>query len=537
MTLSLYGSMRASCLLLAAPLCAQGPLVWSEEFNSGSAPDPTIWNYDLGDGSNGPGAGWGNQELQVYTDQSQNVRVENGHLVITALPTASGGFTSGRIKTQDKLTFQYGTLEARIQVPDVGDGLWPAFWTLGNNISTVTWPACGEIDVMEMGAAAGIQAGTQNRLVGSNVFWDANGNANFPNYLTVAQDLNTDFHIWRLEWTPTLIRTFIDNQQVMAFDISGAAASNLEEFHAPHFVLLNLAVGGWYPGILNASGITAPLPAEYRVDYLRLYDNGHTILGGTGAPASASTYGRGCPATQLLQIEAELPAFAGGGATVSSNGNALSLPGPGSYGVYPQVTLPGGGDYIVEMSCSSAAGSEIRFEQAGGLPLYGVLPVAPSLNPQTTSAVLTLPASITPALAINPGAVSGALVDWIRISDPATGLVLSAIGGPEIGGSWTLTADNLEPNTAACAFWFGDQQLAAGFSLAPLGGDGCFAYSNANLAAALAPVTVSSSAFTLPIPNAPNLHGFELSVQSSAPSSALPMGFMTSNGLLGRVGF
>ena len=382
---------------------------------------------------------------------------------------------------------------------------------------------------MEMGAAADQQA--PEPAVGSNVFWDANGNADF--YFTVAQDLNTD-HIWRLEWTPTLIRTFIDNQQVMAFDISGAAASNLEEFHAPHFVLLNLAVGGWYPGILSASGITAPLPAEYRVDYLRLYDNGHTILGGTGAPASASTYGRGCPATQLLQIEAELPTFAGGGAVVSSNGNALSLPGPGSYGVYPQVTLPGGSNYLVEMSCSSAAGSEIRFEEAGGLTLYGVLPVAPSLNVQTTSAVLTLPATITPALAINPGAASGAVVDWIRILDPTTGLVLRSIGGPEIGGR-ELTADNLEPNTRLRVL--GDQQLAAGFSLAPLGGDGCFAYSNANLAAALAPVTASSSAFTLPIPNAPNLHGFELSVQSSAPSSALPMGFMTSNGLFGRVGF
>jgi len=530
-----HARLVSALLALSTAVCAQQPLIWSDEFNTGTAPDPTIWNYDLGDGSNGPGAGWGNQELQVYTDQSQNVRVESGHLVITALQTASGGFTSGRVKTQDKLTFQYGTLEARIQVPNVANGLWPAFWTLGNNISTVTWPACGEIDVMEMGAEAGILAGTQNRLVGSNVFWDANGNADFPNYLTVAQDLNADFHLWRLEWTPTTIRTFVDNQQVMAFDISGAAASNLEEFHAPHFVLLNLAVGGWYPNILNPAQITAPLPAEYRIDYVRLYDNGHTILGGSGAPGSASTYGRGCPATQVTQIEAELPSFAGGGATV--NGTELVLPGPGSYGVYPQVSLPAGGDYIVEMSCRSVAGSEIRFEEAGGLALYGILPVVPSLNPRIASAVLNLPATITPAIAINAGSASGALVDWIRISDPSTGLVLSSVGGPELGGSWALTAANLEPNSVACAFWFGDQQLASGFSLAPLGGDGCFAYSNANLAAALAPAIASSSVYTLNIPSSPSLHGFELSVQSSAASSVLPMGFMTSNGLLGRVGF
>ena len=537
MTSSLDSSLRAACLLLAAPLCAQGTLVWSEEFGSGAAPDPTIWSYDLGDGSSGPGAGWGNQELQVYTDHSQNVRVENGLLVITALPTASGGLTSGRIKTQDKLTFQYGTLEARIQVPDVADGLWPAFWTLGNNISTVTWPACGEIDVMEMGAAAGIQAGTQNRLAGSNVFWDANGNANFPNYLTVAQDLDTDFHIWRLEWTPTTIRTLLDNQQIIAFDISRGAASNLEEFHAPHFVLLNLAVGGLYPGILSASGITAPLPAEYRVDYVRLYDNGHTVLGGTGAPASASAYGRGCPTTQITQIEAELPTFTGGGATAGSNGNELSLPGPGSYGVYPQLSLPGDGDYLVEMRCRSAGGSLLRFEEAGGLPLYGLVSVAPSSTPLIASGVWSLPASITPAIAVSPGAPSGAFVDWIRISDPSTGLVLTSVGGPELGQSWTLTAHNLAPSATACGFWFGDQQLPAGFSLAPIGGDGCVAYSNANLAAFLAPAVASSSALTLVVPNAPNLYGFELSVQSSAPSSALPMGFATSNGLLGRVGF
>ena len=526
-----------SLLLFAASVCSQQTLVWSEEFNAGTAPDPTIWNYDLGDGSSGPGAGWGNQELQIYTDHPNNVRVENGHLVITALQDPTGGFTSARVKTQDKLTFQYGTVEARIQIPDLADGLWPAFWTLGNNISTVTWPGCGEIDIMEMGSEGGILAGTQNRRVGSNVFWDAGGVANYPQYLTVGQDLNNDFHIWRLEWTPTTITTYVDNQQILIFDISGGAASNLEEFHAPHFFLLNLAVGGWYPSIFSAAGITAPLPAEYRIDYVRLYDNGHTILGGTGAPASASTYGRGCPATQMTQIETEFPTFAGGGATVSGNGNELVLPGPGSYGVYPQVSLPAGSDYIIEMSCRSVAGAEIRFEEAGGFPLYGILPVVPSLNPRTVSAVFNLPATITPAIAISAGSASGALVDWIRISDPSTGLVLSSVGGPELGGNWTLTADNLEPSSSACAFWFGDQQLVPGFSLAPIGGDGCFAYSNTNLAAALVPAIASSSSYTLAIPNALNLHGFELSVQSSAVSSVLPMGFMTSNGLLGRVGF
>ena len=171
---------------------AHSAQIWSEEFNTGFAPDPAIWSYDQGSW------GWGNQELQNYTAAPQNVRVEGGHLVITARQESNGQFTSGRIRTQDKLTFQYGTVEARIKIPDLANGLWPAFWTLGNSFGSAGWPHCGEIDVLEMGSGAAISSGQANRRVYSTAHWQANGGyANYGQYLVMNSDLDDDFHIWK----------------------------------------------------------------------------------------------------------------------------------------------------------------------------------------------------------------------------------------------------------------------------------------------------------------------------------------------------
>ncbi|MBN2163083.1 MAG: glycoside hydrolase family 16 protein [Pontiellaceae bacterium] len=265
------------CLTMAilSLSCTARAQIWSEEFNTGSLPDRDIWSYDTGAG------GWGNAELQEYTTNSANARIEDGQLVITAIRQGNS-FTSGRVKTQDKLTFKYGTVEARIQIPDLGNGLWPAFWTLGNNISSVSWPACGEIDVMEMGNAGAIADGVVNRRTGSTAHWESGGgHASYGLNKDVASNLNGSFHIYRMEWTPDAIKTYIDGIWIWTIDISGGAASDLEEFHQPHFFVLNMAVGGTYTGIYNASGITAAFPAEYRIDYIRLYDNGYTELGGT----------------------------------------------------------------------------------------------------------------------------------------------------------------------------------------------------------------------------------------------------------------
>jgi len=299
--MKIFGNRRLApertLLLAAVVLSLTGTssaetLIWSEEFNSSSALEGSVWSYDIGDGCAAGICGWGNSEFQEYTSDPANVRVEGGQLIITALRQTVNGpgdpgedsytFTSARIKTENRLTVQYGSIEARIQLPDLADGLWPAFWTLGNDISSVGWPACGEIDIFEMGSAGAISDGVINRRVGSTAHWDIEGNyAGYGLTYTSATDLNDSFHIYRMEWTPTYISTYIDGIWIWTIDISNPEGFSGEEFHRPHFLLLNLAVGGTYTGITEVSSdITAPFPAEYRVDWIRIYDNGYVILGG-----------------------------------------------------------------------------------------------------------------------------------------------------------------------------------------------------------------------------------------------------------------
>ena len=295
-----------SCLAVSCLTATAQTLIWSEEFNYTSAPDSDVWSYDLGDW------GWGNAELQDYTSSTNNVWVDGSHLVITAR-RSDDYFSSGRIKTLDKLTFKYGTVEARIKTPDLGNGLWPAFWTLGNNFPGVGWPECGEIDVMEMGKSVAIAAGVVNRQVGSHAHWGSL--PNHPNYglsKDYATNIDGTFVTYRMEWTPSSISTYINDQWIWTMDIDDPY---IAEFHKPHFFILNLAVGGVYTGITSPDGITAPFAAEYKVDWIRIYDNGHTVLGGS------STVEPPTPGTNLL----ENPGFESGldgWTTVLSGGSA-----------------------------------------------------------------------------------------------------------------------------------------------------------------------------------------------------------------------
>ena len=316
--------------LLALPSAASAQVLWSEEFNAGTAPNSSVWSYDLGAG------GWGNSELQEYTSAPANVRVEGGQLIITAQQQVLKGgrrtFTSARIKTENKLTFQYGTIEARIKAPDLANGLWPAFWTLGNNFSTVGWPSSGELDIMEMGSAAAISAGLVNRRVGSAAHWEHNnGNADYGLSYDSPTDLTTDFHLLRMDWTPTLVSTYIDGNLIWQMDISSTACTDCTEFHQPHFMIFNLAVGGTYTGLTQPSGITAPLPAELRVDWVRVSDNGFTILGG-------SAIGSGGGSTHVGSIT---PGTSGSGpkkkataAVVVLDQNGAAVPGAAVTGTF-----------------------------------------------------------------------------------------------------------------------------------------------------------------------------------------------------------
>lgn len=232
-------------------------LIWSEEFDYTGKPDPSIWNMETG------GGGWGNQELQYYTNREDNAKVENGILTITAMEEAYGGrdYTSARITTQNKFDVKYGRIEARIKLP-YGQGLWPAFWMLGDNLSTIGWPSCGEIDIMEMvGGANG------DNTCYSTLHWDNNGeHASYgENYSLPSGIFADDFHIFAVEWDSQQIKGYMDDVNYFTIDITPAA---LSEFHNNFFIILNVAVGGNWPGSPDG---TTEFPQTMEVDYVRVY--------------------------------------------------------------------------------------------------------------------------------------------------------------------------------------------------------------------------------------------------------------------------
>ncbi len=279
-------------LATLAPATHAQTLVWQDNFD-GPSIDGDKWQYDVGTGCQIGNCGWGNAELEYYTSRPENARIENGHLIIEARREDFGGmpFTSARLKTEGRMHFKYGTLEARIKTPEVGNGLWPAYWMLG---AIGVWPARGEIDMLEAGSAQAIADGMANRRIGAAVHWDYNGSqADYGSDYNSPVDLQNDFHTYRLTWDANYIRMSIDGQQYFEFAISDIEGASLQEFHQQQFLLLNLAVGGNYPGIHDVAGITAPIPGQMEVDYIRLYQDtpGAELYVGADHAAPAGTFG------------------------------------------------------------------------------------------------------------------------------------------------------------------------------------------------------------------------------------------------------
>jgi beta-glucanase (GH16 family) len=240
-------------------------LTWKDEFtgSNGTSPDTTKWIMESG------GNGWGNNELEYYTPRLENLRLEDGNLVIEALKkdfTGSDGvkrrYTSGRLETKGRFSQAYGRFEARIKIPS-GQGVWPAFWLLGDDFKVVGWPACGEIDVME------------------NVDVDKStihGSIHGPGY-SAKKSVTTrfalpqgrfsdDFHVFAVEWEPQAIRFYVDDKLYATRTPADLPAGARWVFDRPFFLILNLAVGGDWPASPDTS---AAFPQRMLVDYVRVY--------------------------------------------------------------------------------------------------------------------------------------------------------------------------------------------------------------------------------------------------------------------------
>jgi beta-glucanase (GH16 family) len=233
--------------------------VWSDEFNYSGLPDPDNWTFEIGAGD----VIAGNNELQYYTNRLENAEVRDSMLVITARKESYGGrdYTSARINTYNKRYWRYGKFEARIKLP-YGQGIWPAFWMLGNNINSVGWPKCGEIDILEMVGGDD----RENTILGC-AYWDHGGIlARYVNLMTLPSGIFADdFHIFSIEWNAERILWRVDTTQFSVFDITG---DKLSEYHKEFYIILNLAVGGTLPGSPDSTTI---FPQELQVDYVRVY--------------------------------------------------------------------------------------------------------------------------------------------------------------------------------------------------------------------------------------------------------------------------
>lgn len=242
-------------------------LAWSDEFSGadGSAPDPSKWTYDLG------GKGWGNSELECYTNRAQNAQIQGGNLIITAQKEAftcsdgtASSYTSARLKTQGLFSQAYGRFEARIKIP-AGQGMWPAFWMLGNNISSTGWPDCGEIDIMEnIGKEPGTVHGSLHGPSTSGPTSDATASFSLP----AGQTFADGFHVYAVEWEPGTVRFYLDSNLYATFTQAQWPAGGTWVFDHPFFLLLNVAVGGSWPG---SPDNTTQFPQQMLVDYVRVY--------------------------------------------------------------------------------------------------------------------------------------------------------------------------------------------------------------------------------------------------------------------------
>lgn len=227
-------------------------LLWSDEFEIAGSPNPLNWGNDIGTGS----GGWGNNELEYYTNRPSNATVSNGTLKITAIKEDYSGssYTSARLLTNNKFSFKYGKIEVRAKLPS-GAGTWPAIWMLGSNFATAPWPACGEIDIME-------QKGFEPNKIYSTLHHPGHSGGNGDGTTTTVSNTTSEFHRYAAEWSATAIKFMVDDVVYYTFPNNSSLP-----FNQNFFVILDLAIGGSFGGAVDPSFTNATM----EVDYVRVY--------------------------------------------------------------------------------------------------------------------------------------------------------------------------------------------------------------------------------------------------------------------------
>lgn len=387
-------------------------LVWQDEFTNGIGPD---WVFETGTGS----GGWGNNELQYY--RSQNATVQNGQLVITARNESFGGmnYTSARMKTQGRKSWKYGRVEARIAMPAF-QGVWPAFWMLGDNIGTAGWPDCGEIDVME-------HVNTENRTYGT-IHW-RDHNAQYANYGGNTAVNVTGFHVYAIEWTASSIKWFVDGVQFHEANIANGI-NGTHEFHNNFFIILNMAIGGNWPGFTVNNGA---MPANMYVDYVRVYQQ-------TNGPSSVLIQAENY--NTMLGVQTEATTDAGGGQNVGwieANDwmayNSINFPTTGSYLVeYRVASLNGGGRLSLDLNAGSTVLGALDVPSTGGWQNWTTISHTVNVNAGTYN--------------VGVFAQSGGWnLNWIRITRQGSARIASnATGTDERKATGDPTGFDIFPN-------------------------------------------------------------------------------------------
>jgi beta-glucanase (GH16 family) len=348
-------------------------LVWQDTFDGSILDETNNWSIEVN------GDGGGNSELQYYRKENIAVGKEPdsgvSSLIITGKKESYLGktCTSGRLTTQNKMSFKYGKLEARIKLPKTANGLWPAFWLLGTDMPTVGWPRCAEIDVLVMGAATGITKGTQEKYFGGACHWGYYEDGWYPNYAkatTNSYSLQDDFHLFTMVWDPQSIKLYLDWDKYptaspyYAMDITSNTSDKdvANYFHKQFFVIFNLAIGGNFPQIWNIDNVTALNNGDVKmyVDYVKVYQKGDTGEEYSGPAVTGITSGktdtnlRHCvypnPVTDNLRIE---------GGNLPKRISFFNIAG--------QDVLDASNDDLVDTSALPAGNYILKIEDADGL--------------------------------------------------------------------------------------------------------------------------------------------------------------------------